>query len=154
MRSREYDLEFRERSTRIRDCGTGLLILAAFLWGWCAILLLTGYTAESVPYGLTDTCEARLFTEGGTANEGAWQGDWCAEERDWPEALAILGLSLPVSLVGTVLFTTGHVSRRMSGHSQALRELNEAADERELNESADEREQEEQADEREKRSEA
>ncbi|WP_274029875.1 hypothetical protein [Streptomyces sp. MMBL 11-1] len=133
MRSREYDLEFRERSTRIRDAGAGLLVLSALLWGWCAILLLTDYEVET-RNGHTDECAARLFTEGGTANEGAWRGDWCADERDWPEALAVLGLSLPVSLVGTALFTTGHVSRRMSGHSQAMRELDRIADEREKRE--------------------
>ncbi|MFH9263884.1 hypothetical protein ACH4KN_06410 [Streptomyces sp. NPDC017546] len=133
MRSREYDLEFRERSTRIRDAGAGLLVLSALLWGWCAILLLTDYEVET-RNGHTDECAARLFTEGGTANEGAWRGDWCADERDWPEALAVLGLSLPVSLVGTALFTTGQVSRRMSGHSQAMRELDRIADEREKRE--------------------
>ncbi len=60
-----------------------------------------------------------------------WKGDYCADECDWPEAIAVLGLSIPVSLVGTALFTTGHVSRRLSGHSQAMRELDRLADERE-----------------------
>ncbi|MFH9392024.1 hypothetical protein [Streptomyces sp. NPDC017556] len=133
MRSREFDLDFRQRSTRIRDCGTGLLLLSALLWGWCAILLLTDYEVET-RNGHTDECAARLFTEGGTANEGLWKGDYCEAERDWPEALLVLGLSLPLSLVGTALFTTGHVSRRMSGHSQAMRELDRIADEREKRE--------------------
>lgn len=133
MRSREYDLEFRERSTRIRDAGAGLLVLSALLWGWCAILLMTDYTVEGWQ-GRTNECTARLFTEDGTANEGVWKGDYCADERDWPEALLVLGLSLPLSLVGTALFTTGHVSRRMSGHSQAMRELDRIADEREKRE--------------------
>ncbi|MFH9690797.1 hypothetical protein ACH4LE_31540 [Streptomyces sp. NPDC017413] len=133
MRSREFDLDFRQRSTRMRDCGTGLLLLSALLWGWCAILLLTDYEVET-RNGHTDECAARLFTEGGTANEGLWKGDYCAAERDWPEALLVLGLSLPLSLVGTALFTTGHVSRRMSGHSQAMRELDRIADEREKRE--------------------
>ncbi|MFC8626417.1 hypothetical protein [Streptomyces anulatus] len=130
MRSREYDREFREQSTRIRNWGAGLLLLAALLWGWCAILLLTSYTVETRS-GFTDECAARLFTEGGTANEVLWKGDYCEDERDWPEALLVLGLSLPVSLVGTALFTTGQVSRRMSGHSQAMRELDRIAAERE-----------------------
>ncbi|MDG9683003.1 hypothetical protein QC334_09660 [Streptomyces sp. DH18] len=65
---------------------------------------------------------------------GLWKGDYRADERDWPEALAVLGLSLPVSLVGTALFTTGQVSRRMSGRSQAMRELDRIADEREKRE--------------------
>ncbi|MFD4177134.1 MULTISPECIES: hypothetical protein [Streptomyces] len=133
MRSREYDLEFRQQSTRIRNWGAGLLLLSALLWGWCAILLLTDYTVETRS-GRTAECEARLLTEGGTANEGLWKGDYCQDERDWPEALLVLGLSLPVSLVGTALFTTGQVSRRMSGHSQAMRELDRIADEREKRE--------------------
>lgn len=114
----------------MRDWGAGLLLLSALLWGWCAILLLTDYEVET-RNERADECAARLFTEAGTANEGIWRGDYCADERDWPEALAILGLSLPVSLVGTALFTTGSVSRRMSGRSQAMRELDRLADERE-----------------------
>ncbi|BFP55525.1 hypothetical protein SCMC78_53320 [Streptomyces sp. CMC78] len=130
MRSREYDLEFRERAARTRDWGVGLLFVGALLWGWCAVLLLTDYEVETRGSN-TKECAARLFTEGGTANDGVWAGDYCADERDWPEALAVLGLSIPVSLVGTALATTGHVSRRLSGHSQAMRELDRLADERE-----------------------
>lgn len=62
---------------------------------------------------------------------GVYAGDYCAAERDWPEALAVLGLSVPVALVGTALFTTGSVSRRMSGHAQAMRELDRIAERRE-----------------------
>ncbi|MFH9753341.1 hypothetical protein [Streptomyces griseus] len=130
MRSREYDLEFRERAARTRDWGVGLLFVGALLWGWCAVLLLTDYEVETRGSN-TKECAARLFTEGGTANDGVWAGDYCTDERDWPEALAVLGLSIPVSLVGTALATTGHVSRRLSGHSQAMRELDRLADERE-----------------------
>ncbi|MFE9010312.1 hypothetical protein [Streptomyces cyaneofuscatus] len=36
---------------------------------------------------------------------------------------------MPVSLVGTALFTTGLVSRRMSAHGQAMRDLDRLADE-------------------------
>ncbi|MFJ9110856.1 hypothetical protein [Streptomyces sp. NPDC102283] len=130
MRSRDFDLEFRQQSTRIRNWGAGLLLLSALLWGWCAMLLLTEYTVETRS-GHTAECEARLFTERGTASEGLWKGDYCQDERDWPEALLVLGLSVPVALVGTALFTSGQVSRRMSGHSQAMRELDRIADERE-----------------------
>lgn len=127
MRSLAYDVQFREQSTRIRDWGAGLLLLGALLWGWCAVLLLTSYSVDN-PRGSTTECESRLFTESGTANEGRWKGDHCENERDWPEALAVLGLSVPVSLVGTALFTTGVVSRRMSAHAQAMRELDDLAD--------------------------
>ncbi|MFJ2024980.1 hypothetical protein ACIODW_14420 [Streptomyces sp. NPDC087897] len=129
MRSRDYDLEFRERASRIRDGGALLLVVAGLLWGWCAILLMTEYSIET-PGGNERECAARLFTDRGTANEGVYSGDYCADERDWPEALAVLGLSIPVALAGTALVTTGSVSRRMSGHAQAMRELDRLTAER------------------------
>ncbi|WP_097883450.1 hypothetical protein [Streptomyces sp. st140] len=130
MRSQDYDLEFRERAARIRDWGTILLVVAGLLWGWCAVLLMTEYTIETRT-GFEKECAARLFTDRGTANEGVYAGDYCADERDWPEALAVLGLSIPVALVGTALFTTGSVTRRMSSHAQAMRELDRIAERRE-----------------------
>ncbi|WYB30226.1 hypothetical protein V6574_09610 [Streptomyces sp. SM1P] len=130
MRSRDYDLEFREQAARIRTWGLGLLVLAGLLWGWCAYLLTTEYTIETRT-GFEKECAARLFTDRGTANEGVYAGDYCANERDWPEALVVLGLSIPVSLVGTALVTTGSVTRRMSSHAQAMRELDRIAERRE-----------------------
>ncbi|GGS33080.1 MULTISPECIES: hypothetical protein [Streptomyces] len=130
MRSRDYDLEFRDRAARIRTWGVGLLVVAGLLWSWCAVLLMTEYEVETRA-GSTRECAARLFTDGGTANDGAGAGDYCAAERDWPEALAVLGLSIPVALVGTALFTTGSVSRRMSAHAQAMRELDRLTEKRE-----------------------
>jgi hypothetical protein len=131
MRSREYDLDFRDRASRIRAWGIGLLAVAGLLWTWCAVLVLTPYEVEREPGDqYPDTCESRLFTDRGTANEGLYEGDYCADERDWPEALAILGLSVPVSLAGAILFTTGSVHRTLSAHAEAMRELDKIADER------------------------
>ncbi|MEU3278272.1 hypothetical protein [Streptomyces antibioticus] len=107
MRSREYGLDFRERAGRTRTRGIGLLSPAALLWARCAVLLSTMY---------------------GTANEGVRHGDHCANERDRPEAPAVLGLSTPVSAVGVALFTTGTPSRRMSAHAEAMREPDRVAD--------------------------
>ncbi|MEU9609729.1 hypothetical protein [Streptomyces sp. NPDC048057] len=127
MRSRDFDLEFRDNAERTRWWGIALWTVAGLLWAWCAVLLLTPYQADrdSARSGRLDPaeCEARLLTDKSTANDGLYRGDYCQAERDWPEALAVLGLSLPVSIAGTVLFTTGSVSRRMSGHAQAIREL-------------------------------
>ncbi|MBD3545657.1 MULTISPECIES: hypothetical protein [Streptomyces] len=130
MRSRDYDLEFREKAARMRDWGVCVLVVAGLLWGWCVILLTTEYSIETSS-GNERECAARLFTDRGTANEGVYSGDYCADERDWPEALFVLGLSVPVALVGTALVTAGSVSRRMSGHAQAMRELDRLAAERE-----------------------
>ncbi|MEU1278158.1 hypothetical protein [Streptomyces sp. NPDC005805] len=128
MRSREYDLDFRDRATRRRSWGAGLLALAGLLWVWCAVLLLTPYQAEEPGDDDPVSCESRLLTDGGTANQGVRSGTYCAAERDWPEALFVLGLSFPVALAGTGLFTAGTVARQMSAHAEAMRELDTLAD--------------------------
>jgi hypothetical protein len=69
-----------------------------------------------------------LLTDGDTADEGLRRSDWCEHERDWPEALAVLGLSVPVSAVGAMLFTGGSVSSRMSAHAEAMRVLDVLAE--------------------------
>lgn len=129
MRSREYDLDFRDRAGRLRAWGIGLLVVAALQWAWCALLLVTPYSVDEKPDDpYPAECEPRLFTDRGTANGGVYRGDWCQNERDWPEALAVLGLSVPVSVAGVALFTSGSVSIRMSAHAEAMRELDKYAD--------------------------
>ncbi|MFD7974724.1 hypothetical protein [Streptomyces sp. NPDC059071] len=128
MRSREYDLEFRAQARRTSAWGVGLLAVAALLWTWCALLLLTPYEVESPDGRHTRDCRSRLMTEYGTANEGRHNGDLCGDERDWPEALLILGLSVPAAVAGTALFAIGTVSGRMSAHSETMRELDRLAE--------------------------
>lgn len=124
MRSREYDQEFRDRATLTRSWGIGLLSLACLQWIWCSVLILMPYQADSVREGRSPSeCESRLFTEYSTANQGRQNGYYCQAERDWPEIVAVLGLSIPVSIAGVGLFTIGTVTRRMSAHGQAMREL-------------------------------
>lgn len=106
------------------------MAVAVLQWTWCA-LLLTPYEVDEKPGDRYPAeCESRLLTERGTANGGLQRGDWCQDERDWPEALAVLGLSVPVSVAGVALFTSGSVSRRMSAHAEAMRELDKLADAR------------------------
>ncbi|MFF5503386.1 hypothetical protein ACF1E9_15910 [Streptomyces roseolus] len=129
MRSRDFDLDFRDRARRTTLWGMGLLALAALLWAWCAVLLLSPYEVDRKPDDKYPAqCESRLLTDDGTANRGIRQNSWCQAERDWPEALAVLGLSLPVSVAGVGLCTAGVVSRRMSAHAQAMRELDRLTD--------------------------
>ncbi len=131
MRSREYDLDFRDRAGRIRAWGIGLLTVAVLQWAWCALLLLTPYEVDEEPGDRYPAeCESRLLTERGTANDGLRNGDWCQNERDWPEALAVLGLSVPMSVAGVALFMNGSMSIRMSAHAEAMRELDKIADAR------------------------
>ncbi|QGV76918.1 hypothetical protein [Streptomyces ficellus] len=129
MRSRDYDLDFRDRSRRIRAWGIGLLSVAGVLWTWCALLLLTPYQVDEEPDDRHPReCESRLFTDGATSNDGIWRGDHCASERDWPEALGVLALSVPVSTAGAVLVAVGSLSTRMSAHAEAMRTLDALAD--------------------------
>ncbi|MFF2728091.1 hypothetical protein ACFVS9_09310 [Streptomyces sp. NPDC058008] len=123
MRSRDYDLDFRDRAGRTRTKGLVLLCLAALLWVWTAVLLTMPYQADTGRDGDTASCGARLFTERGTANTGGSGRESCQKERDWPKVLAVLGASIPVSVVGGSLFTIGTVTRRMSAHGEAMREL-------------------------------
>ncbi|MFJ8748878.1 hypothetical protein ACIREO_06010 [Streptomyces sp. NPDC102441] len=91
MRSRDYDLEFRDRAARTRAWGLALLCAAALLWIWGA---------------------KELFLP---------------HEPDLQEVVTVLGASIPVSVVGGSLFAIGTVSRRMSAHGQAMRELDKLA---------------------------
>ncbi|MDQ8704219.1 hypothetical protein RCO28_17240 [Streptomyces sp. LHD-70] len=126
MRAREYDLDYRDRATRIRTWGVVLLVVAALQWTWCVMLLLTPYEVDRKPDDQhPQECESRLLTEYGTANGGLQRGDRCEDERDWPEALAVLALSVPVSAAGVALFTTGSLRRQISAHAWAMRELGE-----------------------------
>ncbi|MFG3116670.1 hypothetical protein ACGF4C_19985 [Streptomyces sp. NPDC048197] len=118
--------KFRERSVRARDMGFGLVIIAALLWVWCGVLLIMPYEVKTGPDTLSQKCAARLFTDEGTANEGRLE-DACADERDWPELLAVLGASLPISVVGSALITYGSLSIRMSKHAVALAGFRESA---------------------------
>ncbi|KPC84689.1 MULTISPECIES: hypothetical protein [Streptomyces] len=128
MRSREYDQDFRDRAIRTRDWGIGLLSLAALLWAWCAVLLVTPYAVDEEPDDdYPQECESRLLTERGTANNGLNEGDYCEDERDWPEAVALLAVSLPVSIVGVGLLTVGTMSRRISSYGQTMREIDKLA---------------------------
>ncbi|WP_455358192.1 hypothetical protein [Streptomyces sp. SYSU K21746] len=126
MRSLTYDIEFRRRAKRTQVWGFGLLSGAALLWLWTAILLLAPYEVERERYSSTE-CESRFFTDDATANRGAYNGSTCAAERDWPEVLGVLGLSVPLGVVGAVLYTSGSVSNRMSEHAAEITRLNEAA---------------------------
>ncbi|AQS71332.1 hypothetical protein B1H29_34580 [Streptomyces pactum] len=119
-------MRFRERSRRTTGLGFGLLAVATLLWVWCGVLLTTPYEIDRAYSTDPVECEARLFTDDGTANEGASQ-DPCGDERDWPEALALLGLSVPVSVAGGVLLTTGLLGARVSEHAAELARLRELA---------------------------
>lgn len=125
MRALRYDLAFRARARRTQTWGFALLSAAALLWVWFGVLLLLPYTLERA-YGEDRKCESRLLTDRGTADKGG--DDTCESERDWPELLGVLGLSVPVAVVGTALYISGSVSHRLSEHAAEVARLSQAQD--------------------------
>ncbi|WP_244902913.1 hypothetical protein [Streptomyces ambofaciens] len=121
-----FDTRFRERGRRTMGWGFGLLAVATLLWVWCGVLLTTPYEIDRAHSAHAVECEPRLFTDDGTANEGPSK-DPCGDERDWPEALAVLGLSVPVSVAGAALLAYGLLGVRVSEHAAELARLHELA---------------------------
>ncbi|WP_328399370.1 hypothetical protein OHS70_21175 [Streptomyces sp. NBC_00390] len=122
MNSLAYDIRFRARAKRAEAWGFLLLAAAVALWLWFAVLLLLPYDSDR------GMCESRLFTDGPTANSGSSFRQPCAAQRDWPELLGILGLSVPVSVAGAVLLTSGRSSIMTSELTAEIARLNKAAD--------------------------
>ena len=119
MRSLPYDIEFRARARRTQGWGLGLLALAGLLWIWLAVLLFAPYEAGEYR---TKECLSRWSSENLHSD-----GRRCVEERDWRELLAVLGASVPLAVVGSVLYTSGSVSHRMAEHLAEVTRLNEAS---------------------------
>ncbi|MBT2443715.1 hypothetical protein J7E93_27185 [Streptomyces sp. ISL-36] len=117
MRSLPYDIDFRARARRTQGWGLGLLAVAGLMWIWFAVLLLTPYEAGES----SRECVSRFTSESLHNSDSS-----CVEERDWPELLAVLGVSVPFSVIGAVLYTSGSVSHRMAEHLAEVTRLNEA----------------------------
>ncbi|WP_351225852.1 hypothetical protein [Streptomyces sp. NPDC002133] len=120
-----YDRDFREQAGRAKLWGAVLLGVAGLLWVWFAVLLFTPYQFDD---GYSDpvNCDSPFFTDRSDANAAAAEGSSCVAERDWPELLAVLGGSVPFAVTGTVLYTTGAVSKRISEHAAEIARLKEA----------------------------
>ncbi|MEE1815599.1 MULTISPECIES: hypothetical protein [unclassified Streptomyces] len=118
MRSLVYDNEFRARARRTQGWGLGLLTLAGLLWVWCGVLLLTPYEDAD---GGGSPCPALV------GSDYVHEKD-CVASRDWPGTLAVLGGSVPLAVVGAVLYTSGAVSHRMAEHLAEINRLDRASD--------------------------
>ncbi|MCX4984402.1 hypothetical protein [Streptomyces sp. NBC_00572] len=116
MRSLAYDTAFRARARRTQGWGLGLLTLAALLWVWFGVLLLTPYE----PADSSNTCPALLTSE--YLHDKA-----CEESRDWPELVGVIGASVPLAVIGAVLYTSGSVSHRMAEHLAEVNRLESAS---------------------------
>ncbi|AZM87110.1 MULTISPECIES: hypothetical protein [Streptomyces] len=127
MRALVYDNAFRERARRKQAWGFFLLVASAGIWLWIAVQLLLPYPVT----GRDDECQSRVFytkqTDRGRPYEGyaEAEGTRCAAERDWAELLALLLLSLPTAVVGTVLYTSGSTGHQLSEHTAEVNRLKE-----------------------------
>ncbi|MFD3530325.1 hypothetical protein [Streptomyces sp. NPDC058664] len=118
MSSLVYDNAFRARARRTQAWGLGLLAVAVLMWIWLAVLLFTPYeTAEH-----SRECTSRFTSENLHNSDSR-----CVNERDWPELLAVLGASVPVAVIGGVLYTSGSVSHRMAEHLAEVTRLDRAS---------------------------
>ncbi|MGW2843251.1 hypothetical protein ACWCWD_36355 [Streptomyces sp. NPDC001493] len=50
----------------------------------------------------------------------------CADERQWPELVGVLGLPVPFAVTGAALRVLGNSRRRTAGHVLRLLELQES----------------------------
>ncbi|MFF8606065.1 hypothetical protein ACF06X_09020 [Streptomyces sp. NPDC015346] len=117
MRSLAYDIDFRARARRTQGWGLGLLAVSGLLWIWFAVLLFMPYKAGES----SRECTSRFTSESLHNSDSS-----CVAERDWPELMALLGVSVPFAVVGAVLHTSGSVSHRMAEHLAEVTRLNEA----------------------------
>ncbi|WP_329284534.1 hypothetical protein [Streptomyces sp. NBC_00691] len=117
MRSLAYDNEFRAKARRTQGWGLGLFTIAALLWVWFGVQLLTPYEDAD---GGGSPCPALLTSEYVHDKE-------CVESRDWPGMLALLGGSVPFAVVGAALYTSGSVAHRMAEHLAEVTRLDTAS---------------------------
>ncbi|MET9373925.1 hypothetical protein ACFYV5_02345 [Streptomyces sp. NPDC003035] len=119
MRSLSYDIQFRARARRTQGWGLALLAVAGLMWIMLGVGIFLPYTAADGRD--EDDCKARWTSENLHDDDST-----CVNERDWPELLALLGGSVPLAVVGAVLYTSGSVSHRMAEHLAEVTRLNEA----------------------------
>ncbi|MEU7022868.1 hypothetical protein ABZ990_19720 [Streptomyces sp. NPDC046203] len=101
----------RDRSQSTMGAGIFLLVLAGLLWAWCALLLLVPYTGSGSKMSAPD-CEALIGAPYEQLHAPYGRGA-CVEERDWPELLGILALSLPFATAGGMTYARGAATRRI-----------------------------------------
>ncbi|MGW0904271.1 hypothetical protein [Streptomyces sp. NPDC002853] len=108
---------FRARATRLQNWGIGLLACALLLWLYAAWQLFTSYdsTYNDVDCPAPVNTEPRdlYYEDSGDAHTDALQ---CASDRGWPQPLAALVVSIPLTAAGSVLLTAGMVSIRLRHH--------------------------------------
>ncbi|MFH8371156.1 hypothetical protein [Streptomyces sp. NPDC018031] len=111
MSAADFDKQFREQANQQRQWGLRVLAAGAVLWGWFAYLVMFPYDIEHGS-GPDIECDALLFGDGPT--------ELCAEHRPWWEALAVLGVSIPVTILGAVLYVIAVASLNASRYRRDM----------------------------------
>ncbi|EFE76729.1 hypothetical protein K7395_14080 [Streptomyces filamentosus] len=109
--------EFDRRAGARVAWGVGLSAVAAGLLLWLGYLLLAPYTVASSPSRDLE-CESPL-----AHGRSHTSPSLCAGERDWPELVGILALSVPTAVAGAALVVSGTSRRRTSAHVFAILEM-------------------------------
>ena len=108
-----FEQNFAAGAQKRRTWGGVLFSGAAIIWIVLAWQLMMPFSDGDDEYSSSRKCESMLFYEG---DDPTWQDDtWddCRAQRRWPEMLGWLGLSIPLSVVGAALYTSGSTSLRI-----------------------------------------
>ncbi|MFS8198453.1 hypothetical protein ACLVWQ_07155 [Streptomyces sp. CWNU-52B] len=108
---------FQVRAGRLQGWGIALLLFASLFWIYAAWQVFTPfdstYNAVDCPAPFNSERRDVYFDDSDGAHANALQ---CASDRDWPEPLAALVVSVPLSATGSALLTAGAVSVRLRRH--------------------------------------
>jgi hypothetical protein len=102
-------VKLRDRSQAAMGGGIGLLVVAGLLWSWFALLFLTPYVTDT-SRGYAEQCKAPIDAPSAQLHPDR---SGCAKERDWPQLLGILALSLPFATAGALTYGRGAATFRI-----------------------------------------
>ncbi|MGW0855286.1 hypothetical protein [Streptomyces sp. NPDC002690] len=113
--------EFDRRASTRSAWGMGLVAVAAVLLVWLGWLLL-------VPFSVTSSVGDHEIDCGAPVSEvySPSSKNVCADERQWPELIGVLGLSVPFAVTGAALWVSGNSRKRTAEHVLRLLELQES----------------------------
>ncbi|MFI6088509.1 hypothetical protein [Streptomyces sp. NPDC051218] len=108
-----FEQDFAAGAEKRRIWGGVLFLAAGVIWAVLAWQLMAPFSEEDDDSSSSRKCQSVLFYEGDapTWQDSTWED--CRAQRRWPEMLGWLGLSVPLSVAGAVLYTGGTTSLRM-----------------------------------------